>query len=338
MKSNGGKGGERMSRRIRFGVMGTGRIVARWMHDVAAMEEIEVVAIASRDEARAKEAARRYGIARACGSYEALLEDDLCDAVYIATPHAMHRDCAMLAMKAGKHVLCEKPIAPNAAQFRDMTACAREQGVLLMEGMWTRFFPVTQEIRRLVRSGEIGEVRMIQADFSFLTPFETQTRMFDPKQAGGGLLDIGCYGIHYAMYLYGAVPEQVSGTAVMGQSGVDEQAVIALRFPGGRLASVACGLRVTLPDTARIHGTQGCVEVPGFWHPTGYALTKDGRTEQVALPAHEPEGFAYEARHFCECVRQGLTESPVIPHADSLAALEVMDSFRDQIGLRYPFE
>ena len=327
-----------MEKRIRFGVMGTGRIAAQWLRGAAAVEGVEVVAIASRDEARAREAARRYGIPTACGSYEALVEGDLCDAVYIATPHAMHRDCAMLAMKAGKHVLCEKPIAPSAAQFREMMACARERGVLLMEGMWTRFFPATQEVRRLVRSGEIGEARMIQADFSFLTPFETQTRMFDPAQAGGALLDIGCYGIHYAMYLYGAVPEQVSGAAVLGQSGVDEQSVIALRFPGGRMASVACGLRVSLPDTARIHGTRGSIEVPGFWHPAEYELTKDGKTAHVPVPEHAPEGFAYEIQHFCECLWQGLRESPVIPHADSLAALEVMDDFRRQIGLVYPFE
>ena len=325
-----------MGKRIRIGVMGTGRIVAQWARDAAAAEDAEIVAIASRDEERARQAARKYGIERAFGSYEALLEGDLCDAVYIATPHAMHRECAMLAMRAGKHVLCEKPIAPNAGQFREMMACAREQGVLLMEGMWTRFFPATQEVRRLVQSGEIGEVRMIQADFSFETPFETQTRMFDPKQAGGGLLDIGCYGIHYAMYLYGAAPEQVGGTAVLGQSGVDEQAVIALQFPGGRMASVACGLRVTLPDTARIYGAKGSIEVPGFWHPTGYALTKDGRT--VNHPAQASEGFAHEVRHFCACIRQGRLQSPVIPHADSLAALEVMDRFRAQIGLKYPFE
>lgn len=327
-----------MSDQLRIGIMGTGRIVAQWMRDVTAAGAAEVTAIASRDEARAREAAQRYGIPRAYGSYEAMLEDGVCDAVYIATPHSMHRECALLALRAGKHVLCEKPIAPNAAQFMEMAACARERSLLLMEGMWTRFFPATQEIRRLAQSGELGEIQMIQADFSFLNPFETQTRMFDPARAGGALPDVGCYGIHYAMYLYGAVPEQVSGTAVLGQSGVDEQAVIALRFPGGRMASVACGLRVTLPDTARIHGTQGSVEVPGFWHPAGYDLIRDGKTTHVRVPEHAPEGFAYEVKHFCECVEKGLLESPIIPHADSLAALEVMDEFRAQIGLRYPFE
>ena len=327
-----------MRETVRIGVIGTGRIVGRWIRDIGEAGNARVTAIASRDEARAREAAARYGIPRAYGSYEAMLADDICDAVYIATPHTLHRDCAILAMRAGKHVLCEKPIAPNAAQLREMLDCARACGVLLMEAMWTRFFPTTQEVRRLAQSGEIGEVRMIQADFSFLTPFETRTRMFDPAQAGGALLDIGCYGLHYAMYLYGAAPERISGTAVLGQSGVDEQAVLALQFPGGRMASVACGLRVSLPDTARIHGTQGSIEVPEFWHPTGYFLTRGGRTEHIPAPKRQPEGFAYEVRHFCECVQAGLPESPVIPHADSLAALEAMDDFRAQIGLRYPFE
>ena len=327
-----------MSDQIRIGILGTGRIVARWLKDIHLVEGAAVTAIASRDEARASEAAQRYGIARAYGSYEAMLEDDVCDAVYIATPHSMHRECALLALRAGKHVLCEKPIAPNAAQFEEMAACARERNLLLMEGMWTRFFPATQELRRLVQSDALGETWMIQADFSFRNPFEPHSRLFDPAQAGGALLDIGCYGIHYAMYLYGAAPEQVSGTAVLGASGVDEQAVIALRFPGGRMASVACGLRVSLPDTARIHGTKGSVEVPDFWHAAGYDLTRDGKTAHVLVSEHAPEGFAYEVKHFCECVKKGLVESPIIPHADSLAALRVMDAFRAQIGLRYPFE
>lgn len=336
-----------MNGRIRIGIMGTGRIVAQWMRDVAGMEGTEVTAIASRDGERARKAAQQHGIALSFGSYEAMLAADVCDAVYIATPHTMHRDCAMLAMRAGKHVLCEKPIAPNAAQFREMKACAEECGVLLMEGMWTRFFPATQEVRRLVQSGEIGEARMIQADFSFHTPFETQTRMFDPAQAGGALLDVGCYGVHYAMYLYGAIPEQVGGTAVIGASGVDEQDVLALRFPGGRMASVACGLRVSLPDGARIQGTKGSIDVPAFWHPVSYTLTDEaGRVSRHFVPegseyaeaVKRSEGFAYEVQHFCDCIRQGRMESPVIPHADSLAALEVMDEFRAQIGLKYPFE
>ena len=327
-----------MKKRVRIGIIGTGRIVARWMRDIADAENAVVTAIASRDEQRAREAAERYSIPNAYGSYEAMLADDICDAVYIATPHTLHRDCAILAMRAGKHVLCEKPIAPNTAQFREMVACAREHGVLLMEAMWTRFFPTTQEVRRLVQSGEIGEARMIQADFSSFTPFETQTRMFDPAQAGGALLDIGCYGLHYAMYLYGAAPEQISGVAVLGASGVDEQVVLALRFPGDRVASVACGLRVSLPDTARIHGTRGSIEVANFWHPTGYDLTRDGEMTHIPAPQRNPEGFVYEVRHFCECVQAGLLESPIIPHADSLAALEAMDTFRAQIGLRYPFE
>ena len=327
-----------MSSRIRIGIMGTGRIVARWIRDIAEADNAEVTAISSRDERRAREAAERYGIARFFGSYEAMLAADICDAVYIATPHAMHRDCAMLAMRAGKHVLCEKPVAPNAAQFREMAACARENRVLLMEAMWTRFFPVTADVRQLARSGAIGEARMIQADFSFFTPFETQTRMFDPAQGGGALLDVGCYGVHYAMDIYGAAPEEVSGTAVLGESGVDEQAVLALRFPGGRVASVACGLRVSLPSIARIHGTKGRIEVPNFWQPSGYDLTRNGETVHIPAKKHPPEGFAFEVKHFCECVRQGLMESPVMSHADSLAALEVMDAFRAQIGLRYPFE
>ena len=180
-----------MKKPVRIGIIGTGRIVARWMRDIADVENAVVTAIASRDEQRAREAAEKYGIPKAYGRYESILNGDVCDAVYIATPHHMHLECAMMAMKAGKHVLCEKPIAPTAWQFRQMVECAEENRVFLMEAMWTRFFPVTQEVRRLVQSGEIGEVRMIQADFSFHTPFETQTRMFDPKQAGGGLLDVG---------------------------------------------------------------------------------------------------------------------------------------------------
>lgn len=328
-----------MEKRVRIGVMGTGRIVGRWIADISEAANAEVVAIASRDAARAEAAAARYGIPKALGSYEALVSGDVCDAVYIATPHHLHRDCALLALDAGKHVLCEKPVAPNAAQFREMAARAKEKGLLLMEAMWTRFFPATVALTHLVQDGTIGEARLIEANFSSLTPFETRTRMFDPAQAGGALLDIGCYGIHYAMALYGAAPVEVDGLAVLGESGVDEQAVIALRFPGGRLAHVNCGLRVALPDTARVYGTRGSIEVERFWRPTGYTLYRDGASpETVSAPPRKPEGFAYEVAHFCDCVAAGLTESPLMPHAVSLAALETMDAFRAKIGVRYPFE
>lgn len=328
-----------MADRLRIGIMGTGRIVARWLRDIGEAGNAEVTAIASRDAARAEEAARRYGIARWFDTYEALAESDCCEAVYVATPHTLHRDCALLALRGGKHVLCEKPIAPNLAQFEDMAAAAREAGLLLMEGMWTRFFPTTREVFRLARDGALGEVFMVRADFSFRTPFETETRMFDPHRAGGALLDVGCYGVQYAMGVYGEAPARIGGAAVLGASGVDEQDVVAMTFPCGGAASVACGLRVSLPDTARIDGTKGSVEVPGFWHPTGYTLTRSGRAPVwVPAPERPPEGFAYEVRHFCECALSGRTESPMMPLSASRAALRALDDYRRIIGLRYPFE
>jgi predicted dehydrogenase len=324
--------------KLGIGILGAGSIAGRWMRDAHTVEEAEIACVAARDEARARAFADKWGIPRAVGGYEALANDPEIDAVYVATPHPFHHDHAMLVMRAGKHVLCEKPAAVNAAQLAEMLACAKKHHVFFMEAMWTRLFPGTLRVKQLLAEGAIGDLRAVRAQFAFRSPWDERSRLFDPALCGGALMDVGCYPVAYALDMFGCAPEQVTGVAEIGKTGVDEQNVIALRFPGGGVATLMSGVRTDAPVEATLYGTEGMLHVPDFYHPERVLLTKGGRTETVFEEAYVQEGFAFELRHLCACVRDGLTESPRMPHADSMAVLRVLDALRAQWGLRYPME
>ena len=324
--------------KLRIGILGAGRIAHRWMRDAHTATEAQVTCVAARDLPRARAFADRWGIPTALGEYEALAAHPEVDAVYVTTPHPMHCEHATLAMRAGKHVLCEKPAALNAAQLGQMLACAKENNVFFMEAMWTRCFPAVLRAKELLAEGAIGTLRAVRAQFSFREPFDPQSRLFDPALGGGALLDVGCYPIAFALDMFGCAPDQVTGVAEIGRTGVDEQNAVSLRFPGGGTAILASAVRTDMPVEAVLYGETGALHVPEFYHPDRLLLTREGRTDTVFEQPYAPEGFAFELRHLCECVGGGLLESPRMSHADSMAVMRVMDALRAQWGLAYPGE
>lgn len=324
--------------KLRVGILGAGNIAQRWMRDARTVEEAQITCIAARDLSRAQAFADKWDIPYALAGYEALVAHPEVDAVYVTTPHPMHYEHAMLAMRAGKHVLCEKPVAMNAAQLQEMQSCAKQHGVFFMEAMWTRCFPGTLRAKQLLAEGAIGALRATRAQFCFQAPFDERSRLFNSELGGGALLDVGCYVIAFALDMFGCAPDQVSGVAEIGRTGVDEQNVISLRFPGGGVAMLSSAIRVNMPVEAVLFGESGSLHVPEFYHPDRLLLTREGRTTIVFEQPYAPEGFAFELRHLCECVREGLSESPRISHADSMAVMRVMDSVRAQWGITYPCE
>jgi len=324
--------------KLRIGILGAGTIARRWMSDAHTVEEAEITCVASRDISKARAFANRWGVPNAVEGYHALVTHPEVDAVYVGTPHPMHCGHALLAMRAGKHVLCEKPVALNAQQFVRMQDCARERGVFLMEAMWTRFFPAMLRVKQLLSEGEIGALRMVRAQMGFNAAFDAGSRLFDKALGGGALLDIGCYPIALALDMFGCEPDQVTGTAEIGSTGIDEQNAIALHFPGGGVAALSSSIRANLPAEAVLYGENGSIRIPEFYHPESLLLERDGETSAVFEQRHAPEGFAFEVRHLCECVRKGLLESPRMPHRDSVAVMRVMDSLRAQWGIVYPGE
>ena len=324
--------------KLRIGILGAGHIAHRWMIDARTVQEAQVTCVAARELPRAQAFAERWEIPYAVGGYRALAEHPEVDAIYVATPHSMHCEHALLAISRGKHVLCEKPAAMNAAQLQRMQACAKERGVFWMEAMWTRLFPAILRAKELLAEGLIGELRALRAQFCYDAPFDPASRLYNKELGGGALLDIGCYPIAFALDMFGCAPDQVTGAAHIGDTGVDERNTISLGFPGGGVAMLASAVRVAMPVEAVLYGEAGTLHIPDFYHPDRLLLERDGQTTVVFEQPYAPQGFAFELRHVCECVRAGLLESPRMSHADSMAVMRVMDTLRAQWGIVYPCE
>lgn len=325
--------------KIRLGILGAGHIVARVMADMHRLEQVRITAIAARELGRAQEAAAGYGIPHAYGSYLELARSPEVDLVYIATPHSFHAEQAMLMMRHGKHVICEKPMAINHHEVQRMIDCARENGVFLMEAMWTRFLPCVEELVRLIRGGVIGEVRNIFGEFSWVCERpDPRDRLFDPALAGGALLDLGVYPLMLSMQLLGSEPETVQSLCRKAETGVDMHTSVQMQYADGAVAQFFCGMDARGNDGMQIFGTKGHILLPDCWHPRTFTLCVKGQPEQLLTFDQGDEAYHGEFDHAAWCIRQGLTESPVMPLSESLAASRICTAIRHAHGIVYPGE
>ncbi|MFE2941308.1 Gfo/Idh/MocA family protein [Streptomyces sp. NPDC059255] len=327
-------------RAVRWGVLATGGIAARFTSDVQELADAEIVAVASRREASAKEFAGRFGIPRAYGDWAALVADEDVDVVYVATPHSAHRAAAGLALAAGKPVLCEKAFTLNAREAGELVSLARERGVFLMEAMWTYCNPVFLRLAELVRDGAIGEIRTVQADFGIQGPFPAGHRLRDPALGGGAVLDLGVYPVSFAHLLLGE-PDRVQADALLSPEGVDLNTGMLLGWESGATALLSCSIEGRTPATATVTGTAGRIDVPsGFFHADRFVLHRDGAEpeEITAGPAATLHGLQYEAAEVMRCLRAGETESPLVPLDGTLAVMRTLDAVRERVGVRYPVD
>ncbi|MET8567043.1 Gfo/Idh/MocA family oxidoreductase [Streptomyces sp. NPDC004783] len=327
--------------RVRWGILSTGAMAATFTADLVDLPDAEVVAVASRTKASAKEFAERFGIPRAYGDWESLARDEDVDVVYVATPHAAHRAAAGLCLAAGRNVLCEKPFTLNAREAGELVALARERGSFLMEAMWMYCNPLVRRMRALVEDGAIGEVRSVQADFGLAGPFPPAHRLRDPAQGGGALLDLGVYPVSFAQLLLGE-PSDVTARAVLSDEGVDLQTGALLSYESGALASVHCSIIGGTPNSASVTGSRGRIDVPdGFFSPDRFVLHREGAApeEFLADPADGPRAsLRHEAREVMRALRAGETGSPLVPLDGTLAVMRTLDAIRDRVGVRYPGE
>ena len=323
---------------IRWGIVGPGRIAGKFAAALAAVDGAELSAVASRSPERARGFADAHGARHDFDSYEALAASDTIEAVYVATPHPQHARPVRLCLEHGKAVLCEKPFTVSAAELEPLVALAREKGLFLMEAMWSRFLPVMAVVREWIDDGRIGEPRMVQATFGFRSEWNPEGRLLNPELAGGALLDVGVYTVSFSNWVFGAVPVAVAGLATLGETGVDEQMAAALQYPNGGLGCVMAAVRTDLARTATIYGTEGHIRVgPPFWRATEATLQAGGEDRTESRP-FRANGFEFEIMEVGRCLREGLTESPVLPLDDSLGVMRTLDALRAQWGLRYPFE
>lgn len=323
---------------VNWGILGPGRIAVKFAAGLRHAAGARLVAVGSRSAERAARFAAAHGAARAHAGYEALAADPGVDAVYVATPHPQHAAACILCLEAGKPVLCEKPLTVNAAEARAVATCAREHGVLLMEGMWTRFIPATAALRALIEAGEIGEPHVVHADIGFASTPDPASRLYAPELAGGALLDLGVYGVAFASMLLGT-PSAVAAAAHVGTTGVDERTSVSLRYPGGAVAALTCSLITRSPHLASVMGSGGYVTVgPPFWKGARLTVHRGAAAPDERSYPIAGNGFNYEAEHFMELIRAGARDSPLMPLAESIAISETLDAARRAIGVRYPFE
>ncbi|MER7978633.1 Gfo/Idh/MocA family oxidoreductase [Streptomyces sp. NPDC095817] len=327
--------------RVRWGILATGGIAAAFTADLVDMPDAEVVAVASRTDASAKAFAERFGIPRAYGDWASLAADEDVDVVYVATPHAAHRQAAGMCLEAGRNVLCEKAFALNAREAGELVALARRHDRFLMEAMWMYCNPLVRQLKTLVDDGVIGEVRTVQADFGLAGPFPPSHRLRDPAQGGGALLDLGVYPVSFAQLLLGE-PSDVVARAVLSEEGVDLQTGALLSFESGALASVHCSINGGTPVAASVTGSEGRIDVPdGFFFPDHFVVHRDGREPQTfrAEPSAGPRNsLRHEAAEVMRALRAGERESPLVPLDGTLAVMRTLDTIRDRVGVRYPGE
>lgn len=324
--------------RVRWGVLGAGSIAGRFSEALVALPDAEALAVGSRSQASADRFAGAHGFARAYPSYEKLAADPDVDVVYVATPHPFHAENAELCLRAGKAVLCEKPFTVNAAEARRLVGIAREKGLFLMEGMWTRFFPLMGTLRRMFSEGALGEPRMLTVDFGFRAEFDPASRLFDPKLGGGAMLDVGVYCVSFASMVLGE-PVRGTGASHLGETGVDEQFAATLEHEGGRISSITAGTRTASPHEATVLGTEGYARIHSpWWRPEAMTIFRPGREDEVVREPTDENGFRYEAAEVMRCLGVGETESPIMPLDETVSVLETMDEIRASWGLRYPGE
>jgi predicted dehydrogenase len=322
-----------MTTPIRWGILSTGQIAAKFVTDLRLLPDAVITAVGSRTEEAAKLFAATHGIPTAYGSWQALAEDPEVDVVYVATPHSGHPAATMTVLEAGKAALTEKPIALDVPLATKLFDAARERNLFLMEAMWTRLNPAVLHARQLVASGAIGRVTTVSADFGFVGPEDRTHRLNARALGGGALLDVGIYPATMA-HLFLGPPDEIRAWADLGPEGTDRNTAMIFGYASGALASLTCSLVGATPMLTVITGTGGRIELPSVMNPAGLTLYRGDQAEVIDL-SYEGIGYQFEAAEVHRCLRAGLIESPAVPHAESLAVMTTLDRVRAQIGVTY---
>ena len=324
----------------RWGILATGTIARSFAENLQVTPGARIAAVGSRslDSSRAFAAAYGGPQARAHASYTELVNDPDVDVVYIASPHALHLEHARLAFDAGKHVLCEKALTLNAPDAQEMIQLAGERGLFLMEAMWMACHPVILAVRDGLRAGRFGTPLQVHADLGFIVDRPPTDRVLDPSLGGGALLDMGIYPLTFAYLMLGE-PEALTAVASLTDQGVDGDVAIAGRYAAGAVAALTSTLTSMSPRNATIATDRGLIDVPAdFHHPTHAVFTPADGSPPVTINGAAPllgTGLGNEAAEVMRCLRDGLLESPLVPHAQTLSLMRQMDTIRAQIGVRY---
>ena len=321
-----------MSKKIKWGIIGLGKIAQKFANDLKLIDNAELEAVASRDVAKAEAFSATFDAKKYYGSYEALLQDKFVDIVYIATPHNSHAKIAILAMKHKKAVLCEKPFAINQQQVFNMIDASKKHNMFLMEALWTRFLPAIKKIKSTVENGEIGEIKYLNADFSFKANPSIQ-RIYDKELGGGSILDIGIYPIFLA-YLILGMPDKIIAKAHFYDSGADSQVSIIFDYKNAQ-AVLFSSFNSNSKREAKISGTLGEIIIDSPWNEaSSFSVFKDNKEDKISLPI-SGKGFTHQISECNSCLLENRTQSNLWSHQNSLELITLLDAVRKEIGLVY---
>lgn len=322
---------------FKWGILGTGGIARAFAEDLAHTTGHRVGAVGSRTLDNAKKFAAHYSDAQAFGNYEELVSSDV-DAIYVASPHTFHAEHSLLALNAGKPVLCEKPFTINAAQARSVVELAHSKNLPLLEAIWTRFLPHIHQLQQIIESGVLGEILTVSADHGQYLPREKHPRLWEPHLGGGALLDLGIYSITIAHLVLGA-PAKITSDITKTSDGVDLQTSMIFHYSNGAQAILTCTMANRTSITATIAGSKARLEMDSsFYAPTSMrVITRDGDITEYPN-TYIGHGLREEAIEFARMVRAGEIESPLMPHSRTIEIMELMDSIRREHGVVYPGE
>ena len=334
-----------MTAPIGWGILATGKIARTFAADLALVDDAWLVAAGSRSIESATAFTEEFG-GRAHGSYEDLVADPEVEVVYVASPHSLHLEHVELAFAAGKHVLCEKPVTVTVEQAEAMIALAHEHDRFLMEAMWTACHPVVRTVVDGVRSGRFGRPRHLHAELGFRVEADPGSRLLDPALGASALLDMGIYPLTLAHLLLGEATS-LRAEADLSDRGIDLDIAIAGRYPGGALATMNASMTSWSTRSATLATDEGRLELSDFHHPTAASFTPYGGAGRAAGPgepidllAESPavigKGYAHEIIEVGRCLRAGLRESPLVPHAQTLTLLRQMEELLESTGVTFP--
>jgi len=322
---------------FKWGVLGPGGIAKAFAEDLKKLDGHSIAAVGSRTLSNAQSFAKTFG-GTAYGSYEELVADPQIDAIYVATPHPAHKDNVILALNAGKPVLCEKPFAVNALEAQQMVDAASKNSVALMEAMWARFLPHYAKVREIIASGALGKIHTIHADHGQRLADQNIPRLVEPSLAGGALLDLGIYPVSFAHMILGN-PSKITSTAVLTDKGVDAQTSMIFDYADGAQAVLNTTMIEQTPCRAVVAGLNGWLEIDRtFYNPASMrVILNDGSVTQYPS-SYQGHGLREQAEVFKQLVTSGQQQSQILNWQDTVDIMKTLDQVRTQIGLKYPFE
>lgn len=326
-----------MQQKLKVGILGAGHIAQKMATTLMGMKEAELYAVAARELSRAEQFADEFHAQKAYGNYEALADDPDIDLIYIATPHSHHFGPARMCLLKGKPVLCEKAFTANAREAEELIRIAQEKQVFLAEAIWTRYMPFSRTIRELTESGIIGKPMMLTASLGY--PIAHKERIVRLELCGGALYDLGVYPINFALMIFGNDLEKITSTCMKNEAGVDMQNSITFTYRDGRMAVMQTTAFCASDRQGIISGDKGYLVIDNINNPQQAVVynTDHQETGRYTCPP-QITGFEYQVLEAAEAIRQGAIEPASMPHAETLRVMRMLDSLRQEWGIRFPMD